>query len=812
MKNLTIVVVSCLSLLPGCSDGAAPGGLDGAAEDILADATAPDSEQTEPGLVTDLLDLEPKRLLLGKVAWKAGLTGTVRLHNVAGVPVTIGVVEVIDNETGEFRLKAHPTFTPSQASPAPATLAAGESIALGVDFRNDIGGIGEVSATFRVEILAPVAGTVTAELLASRVTGERCIATLTPDGYDYGFLEPPATASHTFQLANSGDGVCEVIRILADTCYSGVVCKDGVPSDAFTLSGELQPGDLLGPGETTTFSATFAPPAPSGEPPQWQWYALLHAKLWAPGTADPVDTAPRDSPANLAGQTALGVLGVKPLVVDFGKVGLHTPRLRVVQVIAGGPPPSTATAVELTGCSDAFGLSLPDPLPFTLSGGAVADVTVSFTPEATGLAECALRVESALGEEFSVKLRGVGAVGALSVEPATVDFGEVPLDCQAMRAARIRSIGPVADTVQAITLENCAEGFALPSLPTLPLTLGAGQHRDVAIAFAPQAAGLQECQLHVVSALGEEFTIPVRGSGIALGDGSGPVIVEDSDVGVGAAEAVDMLFVIDDSGSMGEEQGNLASNFPKILEYALVSAVDFQIGITTTDVDEAGGALRGTPEVITPSSASAFLASAAVGTAGSGVEQGLEAAALSLAGPFGKYLRPRVPLVLLFISDEEDQSPSAVDEYLAAYRAAKGGIATLVTAHAIVGPSPDGCVSAVGNAEPGARYEQIAAATGGATASICSPDFSDALAGFAQGVLTPKFKFDLSSPAKSGTVKVSINGEPCPDGWEVTGPPGVQVVTFAPDSKCLPAEGDSLVFSYELDACYLFEAAGGDGP
>ena len=36
---------------------------------------------------------------------------------------------------------------------------------------------------------------------------------------------------------------------------------------------------------------------------------------------------------------------MKPLVVDFGKVGLHTPRLRVVQVIAG----ATASCADRAG-------------------------------------------------------------------------------------------------------------------------------------------------------------------------------------------------------------------------------------------------------------------------------------------------------------------------------------------------------------------------------------------------------------------------------------------------------------------------------
>lgn len=60
-----------------------------------------------------------------------------------------------------------------------------------------------------------------------------------------------------------------------------------------------------------------------------------------------------------------------------------------------------------------------------------------------------------------------------------------------------------------------------------------------------------------------------------------------------ACEKMDILFVIDDSGSMSEEQGNLASNFPMfasvINNYITRSGspLDYRIGVTTTgrDVD-----------------------------------------------------------------------------------------------------------------------------------------------------------------------------------------------------------------------------------
>lgn len=56
-------------------------------------------------------------------------------------------------------------------------------------------------------------------------------------------------------------------------------------------------------------------------------------------------------------------------------------------------------------------------------------------------------------------------------------------------------------------------------------------------------------------------------------------------VSLDSRRKVDILFVIDDSGSMGEEQGALAANFSVLVEQleSLEVGADYRIGITTTD-------------------------------------------------------------------------------------------------------------------------------------------------------------------------------------------------------------------------------------
>ncbi len=59
---------------------------------------------------------------------------------------------------------------------------------------------------------------------------------------------------------------------------------------------------------------------------------------------------------------------------------------------------------------------------------------------------------------------------------------------------------------------------------------------------------------------------------------------------------VDILFVLDNSGSMSEEQARLARNFPAFVDRLDGMGADYRIGITTTDVAHPGCGAGATPE------------------------------------------------------------------------------------------------------------------------------------------------------------------------------------------------------------------------
>ena len=74
------------------------------------------------------------------------------------------------------------------------------------------------------------------------------------------------------------------------------------------------------------------------------------------------------------------------------------------------------------------------------------------------------------------------------------------------------------------------------------------------------------------------------------GGGGGPDApwpIDDGDGGTQAdgCEKIDILFVVDNSGSMGQEQTNLATNFPQFLSVIDASGLDYRIAITTTGMN-----------------------------------------------------------------------------------------------------------------------------------------------------------------------------------------------------------------------------------
>ncbi len=212
---------------------------------------------------------------------------------------------------------------------------------------------------------------------------------------------------------------------------------------------------------------------------------------------------------------------------------------------------------------------------------------------------------------------------------------------------------------------------------------------------------------------------------------------------------VDVLFVVDDSGSMSSHQANVARNIGQFTSVFLKKSVlDYNIGVITTDAggfaSPCCGQLEGNPKIVTkftPDRDKALADNLVVGTSGSATESPFAAMTLALgpnhlSGWNKGFLRDDADLIVIVITDAEDQSvgiePSEMMQFLLDL---KGDKRKVLTYGAII-PSNFNSNSC-GRDDPGERplrLEEFFLLSSNApdnVLNICNADFGQALGDFA---------------------------------------------------------------------------------
>jgi len=220
---------------------------------------------------------------------------------------------------------------------------------------------------------------------------------------------------------------------------------------------------------------------------------------------------------------------------------------------------------------------------------------------------------------------------------------------------------------------------------------------------------------------------------------------------------IDVLFVMDDSGSMGTYQQKLSDLTPVFVDALKNLRRDFHAGVITTSVTDyiqkpTGGMLRGSPLFVdnkTPDFGSALAKNLLVGTNGDAVEQPFQTATLALTEPllsgYNKgFLRDSAALALIFVTDAEDQSPQDVKAMTDLLKARKQSLDKVTTFSWIVPTvtNDQSCQRDDGTTPP-TKIEDLSKELQGTTYSLCNitqaaySDFADKLAKFGAGPLTP---------------------------------------------------------------------------
>lgn len=219
---------------------------------------------------------------------------------------------------------------------------------------------------------------------------------------------------------------------------------------------------------------------------------------------------------------------------------------------------------------------------------------------------------------------------------------------------------------------------------------------------------------------------------------------------------IDIVVVIDNSGSMSQEQAKLAPNLASLLTY--ISHTSWQVGVISTDTQDT--CLR---RLIKKGDANAQTAFQEVidgaGTNGSGDEKGLYQAKTGLS--CSNWLQSGSAVAALIVSDEDNCSNGScsnsaygtgvLQTYLDSIRPSER-----TAVYGIINPPSDTCADAYNVAN---EYQKVITATGGTAGRICEASYDAILQQISQNISTIISKdFTLDETPIASSVEVLING------------------------------------------------------
>ncbi len=221
---------------------------------------------------------------------------------------------------------------------------------------------------------------------------------------------------------------------------------------------------------------------------------------------------------------------------------------------------------------------------------------------------------------------------------------------------------------------------------------------------------------------------------------------------------VDVLWTIDNSCSMSDEQQELGDNFPKFMDYFLGSGLDYHIGVTSTDLDDPShkGKLQdgGTPykyiDEETPNAISVFVAMASMGTTGSASEKGLGGTYLALETNRDSFnagfYRDEASIHTIVLSDEMDLTPDSIvseSEFISWYKGLKE-------------EADNRTFSSVVDFNVGGTYVHATNEIGGIVWDIRDEDYAEVLDRLGVQAAGLKREYFLSQIPVPGTIEVNV--------------------------------------------------------
>jgi hypothetical protein len=412
----------------------------------------------------------------------------------------------------------------------------------------------------------------------------------------------------------------------------------------------------------------------------------------------------------------------------------------------------------------------------------------------------------------------------IEIEPTSLDFGYVMKDCDSdPQDITITNVGDAELVIDSIAFMGTSSGAF--SYSGTAETLAPEESAVLSVVFTPTAwITYDDVELEIVSNDPDENPATVPTAGVGSED---PYFEETFQQG--EPGPVDILWVVDNSGSMEDEILRVKNEFDVFIGEFVEMDLDFHIGAVTTDMDDPAqsGQLQGSPTYFDethtdPSTAFGATIDSIYASVGSGSERGLEAVQTALqepalsganAGFFRDTTEDGTPVAIhtIVVTDEDDDSSVSASSFSSWYNGLKADPET-ANFSAICGDPVSssnwmgGCMEwdttsgRMLEASAGTKYVDAVDATGGYWASICSAEFSEALQYLSLETMGMSAVYELTYvPSSIALTVVEVEGErisySAVDGWTYT--TDNNAVNF--HGEAIPEPSASIYVNYPYD-------------
>lgn len=297
------------------------------------------------------------------------------------------------------------------------------------------------------------------------------------------------------------------------------ISRVAVSTSNYSVSGISLPVTLA-PGQSMTFSATFAPPSAG----TFTDSVSISAKSTTTGNKKNSRGNSKQSAGVSVALSGTGIaaaapgqLAAAPTSLTFSSIQVGTTTSQVQTVKNSG---GTSVNITQAGVSSAAfsvsGLSLPA----TLAAGQSMSFNVTFAPTTSGTSSGTLTlVSDASNPSLGVSLSGTASApttpGQLAASPTSMSFSTTQVGSTNTQYQTVKNSGGASVNITQAGVSSAA--FSISGL-TLPTTLAAGQSLTFSVKFAPSTSGTSSGTLTLTSdASNSSLGIGLSGSASAPG-------------------------------------------------------------------------------------------------------------------------------------------------------------------------------------------------------------------------------------------------------------------------------------------------------